>query len=67
MTQYINRTGLMIAVPLSGNPIVADWAFSFAQLHPPMNYNIEYSLIKGMPVDAARNHLAKTAVQKNCK
>jgi predicted SAM-dependent methyltransferase len=67
MTQYANRTGLMIAVPLSGNPIVADWAFSFAQLHPPMNYNIEYSLVKGMPVAEARNHLARSAVQKNCK
>lgn len=67
MTMYPSRTGLMIAVPLSGNPLVPEWAFAFHQLHPPMNYNVEYALIKGRLVDDARNHLAKQAIAKNCK
>lgn len=32
-----------------------------------MNYNIEYALVKGMPVADARNHFAKIAVTKNIK
>jgi len=57
----------MIAVPLSGNPIVPEWAFAFHQLHPPMNYNVEYGLLKGRPVDEARNYFAQQAVEKKCK
>lgn len=67
MTIYKNRTGLMVAVPLSGNPLVPDWAFAFHSLHPPMNYNVEYNLVKGKPVDEARNFLAEQAIAKNCK
>jgi predicted SAM-dependent methyltransferase len=67
MTVYPTKTGLMIAVPLSGNPLVPEWAFAFHQLHPPMNYNVEYALMKGRPVDEARNLLAKQAIAKNCK
>jgi predicted SAM-dependent methyltransferase len=67
MTMYPTRTGLMIAIPLSGNPLVPEWAFAFSQLHPPMNYNVEYALVKGKPVDEARNHLAKQAIAKKCK
>lgn len=67
MTQYVNRTGLMIGVPLSGNPLVPDFTFAFIQLHPPMNYNIEYARTIGMPVAEARCTLARQAREKNCK
>jgi predicted SAM-dependent methyltransferase len=67
MTMYPNRLGLMIAVPLSGNPVVPDWAFAFHQLNPPMNYNVEYSLVRGKEVGEARNHFMKLAMEKKCK
>jgi len=67
MTQYPNRVGLQICVPLSGRALVPEWAFAFAQLHPPMNYNVEYALLKFRPVDEARNHFMRTAIQKNIK
>lgn len=67
MTTYPNRTGLMIGVPLSGNPLVPEWAFSFHSLHPPMDYNVEYAMVKGKPVDEARNQIAQAAVDKNIK
>jgi predicted SAM-dependent methyltransferase len=67
MTVYKNRTGLMIGVPLSGNPLVPEWAFAFHQLHPPMDYNVEYAMIKFRPVDEARQIMAENAVSKGCK
>lgn len=67
MTMYQNRTGLMIGIPLSGNPLVPEWAFSFHSLHPPMDYNVEYAMVKGKKVDEARNQIAQTAVDKNIK
>lgn len=67
MTKYANRTGLMIGVPLSGNPLVPEWAFSFHALHPPMDYNVEYAMVKGKPVDEARNQIVQAALSKNIK
>src|SRR5580765_1973555 len=67
MTMYPTRTGLMIAVPLSGNPLVPEWAFAFHQLHPPMDYNVEFALVKGKPVDEARNYLVEQAIAKKVK
>jgi predicted SAM-dependent methyltransferase len=67
MTQYPNRTGLMVGVPLSGNPLVPEWAFSFHSLHPPMDYNVEYAVITGQPVDQARQTIAESAVAKKVK
>jgi len=67
MTKYANRTGLMIGVPLSGNPLVPEFTFHFAALHPPMDYNVEYAVVKGRPVDEARNQIAQSAVDKKAK
>lgn len=67
MTRYANRTGLMIGIPLSGNALVPDFTFAFHQLSPPMNYNVEYTCVKGKPVADARNQIAEAAVAKNCK
>jgi predicted SAM-dependent methyltransferase len=67
MTAYPNRTGLMIGVPLSGNPLVPEWSFAFHALHPPMDYNVEYAMVKGRPVDEARCQISQAAVDKNCK
>jgi predicted SAM-dependent methyltransferase len=67
MTMYPNRTGLMVGVPLSGNPLVPEWSFSFHSLHPPMNYNVEYAMVKGRPVDEARCQIAQAAVDKKIK
>lgn len=67
MTQYANRVGLIVGIPLSGNLLVPEWAFAFAQLHPPMNFNVEYSMVRGKPVADARNDIAKLAKQKKAK
>lgn len=67
MTLYPNRLGLMIGLPFSGNPLVPEWALAFHAIHPPMDYNVEYTMIRGQKVDAARNMLAKAALDKNAK
>lgn len=67
MTEYPSRLGLVFAVPLSGNPLVPEWTFAFHSQHPPMNYNIEYSMIRGRPVDEARCQFADIAIEKKAK
>ncbi len=67
MTSYPTRTGLIIGLPLSGNPLVPEFTFSFAQLHPPMNYNVEFSIMKGLPVAEARQRIAEFAISRGAK
>ncbi len=67
MTIYKNRTGLMIGIPCSGNAVSIEWAFAFHQLHPPMDYNVEYARVNGKPVDEARNFLMADAMKKQIK
>ena len=64
---YLDRVGLMIGVPLSGNLLVPDWAFAFHALTPPMNYNLRYGYVKNLPVDQARNTLIQMALKDNCE
>lgn len=67
MTMYPNRLGLVIGVPSSGNPVVIDWAFGLHNLHPPMDFNVEYCIVRGKPVADARNFIAEQAVEKKAK
>jgi hypothetical protein len=59
--------GLIIAIPTLGRPVNLDWALAFKALNPPINYNINFSIIKGQPVDAARNAFAQQAIEKDAK
>lgn len=67
MTMYPNRLGLVFGIPLSGNPLVPEWTFAFHSQHPPMDYNVEYSMIRGRPVDEARCQFADIAKEKKAK
>lgn len=67
MTMYPTRLGLMIGLPASGNPVVMEWAISFHSLHPPMDFNVEYTMLRGKPVDQARNEILQSAMDKQAK
>lgn len=61
------RTGLMVGIPLSGRPLVPQFTFAYAALHPPMcfNMNVAYTWMK--PVDESRNWLAQQAIDYGAK
>ena len=59
--------GILIAIPTLGRPVNLDWALAFKALNPPINYNINFSIIKGQEVGVARDIFAKQAIEKECK
>ena len=69
---YPHQPGLIIAMPLTGQPVPPQVMFCYAQLAPPMNYNVQYihtgaKLSEVMPVADARNFFAEHAVSVNAK
>lgn len=64
---YPMFTGLIMGIPLSGRPIVPQWAFGYAALHPPMCYNVVTCHTWKAPIDEARNYFAEQAIQQKAK
>ncbi|HSE25706.1 MAG TPA: hypothetical protein VLB68_28835, partial [Pyrinomonadaceae bacterium] len=71
---YPFYTNLMVAVPLTGRPLVPAFTWSFMNLHPPMNHNCIYatnfnqhSMAIPGPVADLRNWFAQQALDNKCK
>lgn len=54
--------GLLIGIPTLGRPINLDWAMAFKSMNPPINFNSTIHIVKGKPVDEARQEIAENAV-----
>lgn len=67
MPSYPKGVGLMIGVPHGGKNVVIEWAYSVAQLHPPMNFEVRWQALRNKPVDEARNILAQQAIAWKAK
>lgn|SRR6185369_15000590 len=59
---YPMFTGLQVGIPLSGRPIVPQWAFAYARLSPPMCYNMHSCHTWRAPIAEARNYFAEQAL-----
>lgn len=59
--------GILIGIPTLGRPINLDWALAFKALNPPINYNVNFSVIKGQEVGEAREAFAAQALTKETK
>jgi hypothetical protein len=59
--------GILIGIPTLGRPINLDWALAFKALNPPINYNINFSIVHGHGVAEARETMAMQAMEKDCK
>jgi hypothetical protein len=59
--------GILIGIPTLGRPVNLDWALAFKALNPPINYNINFSIIKGAEVGAARCEFARQAIERDVK
>lgn len=63
----VNGPGLLIGIPTLGRPVILDWALAFKALNPPINYSVNFSIVKGQGVADARNAFAQQAIEKDCK
>jgi len=59
--------GILIAIPTLGRPVNLDWALAFKALNPPINYNVNFSIIKGQEVADAREAFSKQAIAVDAK
>lgn len=59
--------GLVIGIPTLGRPVPLDWALAFKSLHPPINYNTTFSIIRNNEVGVARNDMAVIAIESGAK
>lgn len=59
--------GIVIGIPTLGRPCKLDWAFAFKALTPPINYNVNFSVVYGRQVAEARNAIAKYAMEQDAK
>lgn len=59
--------GVVIGIPTLGRPVPLDWALAFKAMNPPINFNINFSIVRGKDVAEARNIIAKTAIDSDAK
>lgn len=59
--------GLLIGIPTLGRPVPLDWALAFKSMNPPINFNVNFQVVKGMAVAAARNTIVKHALDIKAK
>lgn len=64
---YPNFSNLVIAMPLSGRSLRPEIMFAYHNMTPPMNTNLLLLHTNGWPVDAARNHLCKVAIEQGAR
>ena len=51
--------GLVIGIPTLGRPVPLDWALALKSMNTPINFNVNFHLVKGKSVDDARNDIAR--------
>ena len=59
--------GLLIGIPTLGRPVSLEWSFSFKAMNPPINFNTNFSIVKGKEVAVARNLIVQQAKEQNAK
>jgi SAM-dependent methyltransferase len=59
--------GLLVGIPTLGRPIPLEWAMAYKGIHPPINYNTHTIIVKGKPIDVARNEIAAHALEIGSK
>lgn len=60
-------TGLVFGIPTLGRPICLEWALALKSLNPPINYNTIFAIVRGKPVDLAREEIAEQAIKSDAK
>ena len=68
MKQFLHSgPGLVIGIPTLGRPVPLDWALALKSMNTPINFNVNFHLVKDQAVDLARNQIAKFALEHDAK
>lgn len=59
--------GVVIGLPTLGRPVSLEWAMAFKSFAPPVNFNCVYQIVKGQPIDVARNAMCRYAIDNGAK
>jgi hypothetical protein len=59
--------GLVMGIPTIGRPVSLDWALAFKGMNPPINFNVNFCIVKGQQVADARNAIAREAIKTDAK
>lgn len=65
--KFEHNVGLVWGIPTLFRPITIQWALAFKALNPPINFNVNFAIIPNLPVDEARNRIAKQALESKAK
>ena len=63
----IKPVGLTVGIPTRGKKVGFEWALSFFQQNYPLNTERNFNIVKGKPVDEARNQIVKNAMDWKAK
>lgn len=67
MEEKIKQVGLVVGIPTRGLRVAFEWAMCMTAQNYPMNVNRVISVVKGKPVDEARNKIVQFALEKKVK
>ena len=67
MIQHNVGPTLMIGIPTLGRPVPLQWALNFKSMNAPINYNVDFNIVYGKEIGAARDGLAQAALDRKCK
>ncbi len=68
MKQFLHAgPGLVIGIPTLGRPVPLDWALALKSMNTPINYSVNFHLVKDQAVDLARNQIARFAIEHDAK
>jgi len=62
-----SRLGIVTGIPMSGRPVSVEWAITLACLAYPTGCNHTLAVVKGCPVDEARDELIRIAIAHEVK
>lgn len=67
MPSFPGGVGLMMGLPWDNKPVCVPWAFGLMGLHPPMNFDVRWCIIRGKPVAEAREEIMEAAIKEKCR
>lgn len=67
MPSFPGGVGLMMGLPWDNKPVCVPWSFGMMGLHPPMNYDVRWCIVRGKPVAEAREEILEAAVKEKCR
>ncbi len=67
MDDPLKNIGVIVGIPMSGRLVTPEWALTLACLTYPVGCTRQLGIIKGKPIDEARNDICEIAIAQKAK